>query len=61
MLLAISGRNKVESSDGALLDAWICNDKNLASSIRNSRSKEIATSIVYNGSVQEIYNMLSYD
>ncbi|KAA0065480.1 Cysteine-rich RLK (receptor-like protein kinase) 8 [Cucumis melo var. makuwa] len=66
MLMAISGRNKAgfitgkiqKPSDGVLLDAWICNNDILASWILNSVSKEIAASIIYIGSIKEIWDEL---
>lgn len=70
MLMAISGRNKAcfitrkirKPLGKVLLDAWICNYDIIASWILNSISKEIAllifSSIVYTGSVKEIWNEL---
>ncbi|TYK05760.1 UBN2_3 domain-containing protein [Cucumis melo var. makuwa] len=60
MMLALSGKNKVgfitgtikkPSEGNYLLSAWKCNNDAIASWIINSISKEIAASLVYNGSV----------
>ncbi|KAA0054564.1 uncharacterized protein E5676_scaffold519G00110 [Cucumis melo var. makuwa] len=66
MTLVLSGKNKVgfitnsikKPSEGNLLSAWKCNSDVIASWIINSISKEIAASLVYHGSVKEVWDEL---
>lgn len=53
----IEGTITKPNTEGSLLSVWYCNNNIIASWIPNSDSKEIAASIVYNGSVEEIYRM----
>lgn len=64
MIMALSGKNKSGFIDGSIKKpdrvsiAWKCNNDILASWIMNSVSKEIAASIVYKGSVKEVWKEL---
>ena len=66
IVLALSGKNKVgfitglikKSSEGNLLSAWKCNIDVIACWIINSISKEIPTSLVYNGNIKEMWDEL---
>lgn len=62
MRMVVSGKNKfgfidgkiTKPTEGTLLETWVCNHDIVASWILNSVSKEIAASIVYNGSAKDV-------
>ncbi|XP_038888312.1 uncharacterized protein LOC120078158 [Benincasa hispida] len=66
MKLTLSGKNKIgfitgtieKPLEGSLQSAWRCNNDVITSWIINSVSKEIAVSLVYRGSVKEIWDEL---
>lgn len=64
MLIALSGKNKEGFVDGSIKKpegksaAWKCNNDIITSWILNSVSKEIAASINYAGSTQEVWDEL---
>lgn len=67
MMMALSGKNKDGFIDGTiekptnakLAKAWKFNNDIIASWIINSVSKEITTSIVYSGSVKNVWDELA--
>lgn len=66
MHMALSGKNKLgfingvieKPTEGNRLVSWQCNNDIIASWIVNSVSKEIAASLVYTGSVKDIWDEL---